>query len=623
MARTGATRRNETGPLHTLFSRLQSYSQFGTDSTQAPDGRLTDSVIDALNLTDQPFRPPGGSVPYFYNDQLEALLDELETCVGAAETLVVLEGAPESGKTCTVAQLLERFYDGGHVFLSRGGPAISAESIIRSMLSAYRATTPQTLSECTDQLVDHIASHADLGATVILVVEDAERMASTELQQLLTEIDKLNSHTSEPISVLLSSTDTAENLLSGVRSEHTQSGRVDAFTLPRLDANETASYIATRLAAAGHEGDLPLDERELQVLSQNSNGLPGYVDRNAARVLNQRINRQRFQAILAPAQWWRATRQHLRWVVIGLTMLTLGLAIGSWNAEPSAIQSDTVIKPLSLPTDSPVEPIADANTASESTIRTAETRVEPVPEPVPVAEPTATSEPITPASEAVVETAQANTATTADTTETVDATVITDADTNTQLQLDAAVDTAAVETASVDTATVDTAAVETAAVDSSPVETVAADAANTAASTEPAATESNTDQQTAASTDSATVADAATQSTTNPEPPINDVLSGVISGEKWIARRDPNRFTVQLLAGADEAALRLYARRNGMTSMSAIYRTLRNGQPWFALVHGDFASAADARTAVATLPEVWQQNSPWIRKFDDVQKVIN
>ncbi|MEM6984977.1 MAG: SPOR domain-containing protein, partial [Pseudomonadota bacterium] len=115
----------------------------------------------------------------------------------------------------------------------------------------------------------------------------------------------------------------------------------------------------------------------------------------------------------------------------------------------------------------------------------------------------------------------------------------------------------------------------------------------------------------------------APSATTDQQPqPVNSILGGVISGEKWIQRRDPDRFTVQLLAGADEAALRLYARRNGMTSLSAIYRTLRNGNPWFALVHGDFESSGAAREAVATLPEVWQENSPWIRKFDDVQKAI-
>ena len=137
MPRTGATRRQGNSPLQALFSRVQRSFRTDRSAVDAPDGRLTDRAIGALGLHNQPFCAPGGQTPYFYNDQLATLLDELETCVGNAETLVILEGADESGKTCTIAQLLERFYDSGHVFLTRAGSGVSAESIVRSMLNAF------------------------------------------------------------------------------------------------------------------------------------------------------------------------------------------------------------------------------------------------------------------------------------------------------------------------------------------------------------------------------------------------------------------------------------------------------------------------------------------------------
>ena len=237
MPRTGATRRQSTGPLHALYSWIQHSQSAERSSSDPPDGRLTDRAINSLGLHNQPFSAPGGQIPYFYNDQLATLLDELEACLGSAETLVILEGADESGKTCTVAQLLERFYDSGHVFLTRAGAGVSAESIVRSMLSAYRSTTPQTLAECTEQLTGFLAEHADLGAASVLVVEDIDRMSATEMQALLNEIDCINSQIDEPVSVLFSSAEPAEALLDGLHSHHIDTGQVDAFTMPNAESD--------------------------------------------------------------------------------------------------------------------------------------------------------------------------------------------------------------------------------------------------------------------------------------------------------------------------------------------------------------------------------------------------
>ncbi|MEM9602957.1 MAG: AAA family ATPase [Pseudomonadota bacterium] len=655
MPRTGATRRHTGGPLQALFNRFQAGASRPRPSTDAPDGRLTDRAILSLGLHNQPFRAPGGQIPYFYNDQLATLLDELETCVGNAETLVILEGADESGKTCTIAQLLERFYDGGHVFLTRAGAGVSADAVIRSMLSAYRSTTPQTLAECTEQLVDHLAENADLGATSVLVVEDVDRMPVAEMQALLQEVDCINAQIAEPVSVLFSSAEPAEALLDGVHSQHIEAGQVDAFTVPRLDADETASYIATRLASAGYDDDLPLDERELRMVTHSSNGLPGYIDRAAAQALNTAFNRQQWHALMMPGQWWRATRRNLRWVLAGLTMLVIGLALGAWNAQPRT-QGDTLVKSLPLPTNPGANAVAEAPTGAEPIaadnaleIRTAQTRVEPVPvetgstetdtaaraaevdaaaatetstAPAAAATAAAATAAAAPAVEAsagerveVEETAAAAATAAEPAQERVSA---TGADATTAIESTAAESTAAESTAaavSSDVAASDDAAAATAAeTESAAVSVQAADPA-----TPQAAAPARSDTPRTAASVEPTPA-----TTTTPSQPINNsILGGVISGEKWIQRRDPDRFTVQLLAGADEAALRLHARRHGMTSLSAIYRTLRNGQPWFALVHGDFDSSGAAREAVASLPEVWQENSPWIRTFGDVQRAID
>lgn len=639
MPRTGATRRQGDSFSQAFLSRIQqgfrsNHTTFGT-----PDGRLTDRTISALGLTSQPFGPPGGQTPYFYNESLSNLLEELESCLGHAETLVILEGADESGKTCTVAQLMERFYDSGHVFLTRAAVGVRADSIVRSMLSAYRSTTPKTLSECTEQLIHHFAEHAELGATCVLVVEDIDRMAVAEVQALLAEIDQINSAIDEPLGVLFSSAEPAEALLENVQSRQINDGHVDAFAMPKLDVNEAASYIATRLAAAGYDGELPFDEREMRVISHSSNGLPGHVDRAAAHALDNQFNRAQFRALLLPAQWWRATSRRLSWVLAGLTMLILGLALGAWDAQPDT-SGETLVKRLPLPDSLGAGAVAEAPTAIEARaatqtpeLKTAQSRVEPIPldtSPQATATETVAS---TDASDSVAGVAiaeQANEpATTAaeddqsaliaaapiDDTATADATA---ADTPTVEPIDSSVAPETAQAEAVDE--VVAAPSESIATNTEAPDTVRVAQASEDANTPVAANTTPSDQADPSPgqrADAGTAAEALT-----PPQPSGDILGGVISGEQWIQRREPDRFTIQLLAGDNETALRTHATKHGMTSMSAVYRTLRNGQPWFALVHGEFVDSASAREAVASLPELWQENSPWIRKFGDIQRVM-
>jgi DamX protein len=42
----------------------------------------------------------------------------------------------------------------------------------------------------------------------------------------------------------------------------------------------------------------------------------------------------------------------------------------------------------------------------------------------------------------------------------------------------------------------------------------------------------------------------------------------------------------------------------------------RDGQPWFMLVYGSYASKNEAKSAAATLPEALKVDSPWIRSFE-------
>jgi septal ring-binding cell division protein DamX len=84
-------------------------------------------------------------------------------------------------------------------------------------------------------------------------------------------------------------------------------------------------------------------------------------------------------------------------------------------------------------------------------------------------------------------------------------------------------------------------------------------------------------------------------------------------------RAAPNRFTVQLAAAYGESAIKGLAAKLPKTHPHLIYRTQREGKPWFVLIYGSFATREAATTAKAQLAASLKgESSPWVRSQGDV-----
>ncbi|MGB0867916.1 MAG: SPOR domain-containing protein, partial [Granulosicoccaceae bacterium] len=317
-----------------------------------------------------------------------------------------------------------------------------------------------------------------------------------------------------------------------------------------------------RLLMAGSDEELPLNDRALGQIVADTAGLPGEVDLAAADALNQHYNNRQFKALLSTGHWKAATRQSSKWLAAGSTMLLTGLAMAFFSGSANFDRSGTTVREIAVPASEPQELQLVPPPAEPTLESMAANKPEPATTPAPVAEvsePAPVVEPAKPAPVAIAE-----------------------------VKPEEPAPIAVNKPEPVITA-------PTVEIEPKP-QVIAAKPATPTAPT-PAPT------------------------VTAPDP--DDFVAGVISGHQWIKRRDPKRFTAQMSAGWNERDLRLFATSNGMTNKTAIYRTERDGKGWFSLVHGDFASPAEAREAIAKLPEVWRKNEPWIRSFASVQKLIN
>lgn len=79
-----------------------------------------------------------------------------------------------------------------------------------------------------------------------------------------------------------------------------------------------------------------------------------------------------------------------------------------------------------------------------------------------------------------------------------------------------------------------------------------------------------------------------------------------------------NYYTLQLSGASNDKSLKNWAQKEQLKNY-VVYKTSRNGQPWYVLVSGIYPSRNAAKLAITTLPARIQAKDPWVKPLHLVQ----
>ncbi|MCT8263242.1 SPOR domain-containing protein [Proteus terrae] len=107
--------------------------------------------------------------------------------------------------------------------------------------------------------------------------------------------------------------------------------------------------------------------------------------------------------------------------------------------------------------------------------------------------------------------------------------------------------------------------------------------------------------------------------TTQPKPTTTKpVVSGSLSAGNLNAIPATN-YTLQLSGASRQDTLEAFAKKN-LNGNYAIYKTQRNGNPWYVLIYGNYRNISEAKQAVYSLPAPVQAKQPWVRPMKHVHQ---
>ncbi|MEE9955957.1 cell division protein DamX [Enterobacter cloacae] len=120
-----------------------------------------------------------------------------------------------------------------------------------------------------------------------------------------------------------------------------------------------------------------------------------------------------------------------------------------------------------------------------------------------------------------------------------------------------------------------------------------------------------------------TTAPAATAATAAPAATPAASASGTTAGKTTgnvgsLKAASSSNYTLQLSSSSNYDNLNAWAKKSNLKNY-VVYQTTRNGQPWYVLVSGVYASKDEAKRAVSTLPADVQAKNPWAKPIHQVQ----
>jgi len=92
------------------------------------------------------------------------------------------------------------------------------------------------------------------------------------------------------------------------------------------------------------------------------------------------------------------------------------------------------------------------------------------------------------------------------------------------------------------------------------------------------------------------------------------------AGSSSVSKSVPGgSYTLQLSGASKAESLNAWAKQQNLSGYH-VYKTTRNGEPWYVLVSGSYATPADAKRAVASLPAEVRAKNPWVKPVSQVKK---
>jgi len=519
--------------------------------------------------------------PYFDTNSLRETRDEVARILAEDDQMVVVEADEGAGKTRFLEQLLAHRGADWQVCHIHARIALGERHVLTRLAKTFY---PEEYFDAR-VLVSRLVEQGSRPPHHLVVVDDADNLSVFALR-LLLDIRHAVTVAGGRFGLLLAGTPRLGRVLRTQLGGEAES--IAWVSLPLLSQDETADFLRHLIASAGFESEIAFDGAQCQSIHRGARGVPLYINRLAADVLEGRKVRPQRSA------QHRAQISRRRYAVLTgtgavIVVIGVGLLLYSTFFSPSGVDGlDSAQEQLVAAVGDLPEVVSEGDTVNA---------------PAADAAPPATrSDTAPPARDAVRAPAPpASRASSAAPIERPEPKV--SAVTPKATEQPKAVPKVAVRPAP-----------------PKPQEPVQS-SARPAAPTEPETTAPGT-ETTVAEPSTVARTETAVAPEVGDDVTAEDTSVAPDPGNPWLAGQAPGNYTIQLMGFPQANMAADFIARHGLTDSAVAVHTKRSGTDWYLVLQESYPTLGEARAALDALPEELQANSPWVRPISSLQKML-
>jgi type II secretory pathway predicted ATPase ExeA len=243
-----------------------------------------------FGLRQQPFPASPDLGCYYPASSHESALERLQGAIEDGEGMVLLLGAPGTGKTLLCHRLLDQMGESveslclTHThFHDRAG---LLQAILFDLSLPHAGRTEQ---EMRLALIDHLLKRFAEGKRTLLVIDEAQHLGPDLLEELRL-LGNLEGGGGKAIQVVLVGQPDILATLSAPQLGSLRQRLAVRAALEPMGVEEAADYLLHHLRAAGGQAEQILGQEALELLARNTQGVPRLLDQAARQALRLAVS---------------------------------------------------------------------------------------------------------------------------------------------------------------------------------------------------------------------------------------------------------------------------------------------------------------------------------------------
>lgn len=286
---------------------------------------------------------------FYVTPELTQRLALIQHLLQNSEQLLLVMAARGHGKTSLLKQVAANQAEHWKVLTVSATPEVNEERLLSQLLKAFNVRTQgKTLSTMQENLRSYVAATRYNGQLPVLLVDDAHMLPLDALKFLIQLV--MSGEAQTRMRVLLFCEPQISSVFAAPEFAMMRNALIHTLDIPAFNEAQVRAYLQFRLNQADYQGSAPFSSMTIKALHQNSEGVPGKLNKLAQEILQEHMRLDGGQhAPLATNSGNTSKSQHSL-VLWGIGAALLCLAATAWWLIPS--QTDESLgqpRPLALP----------------------------------------------------------------------------------------------------------------------------------------------------------------------------------------------------------------------------------------------------------------------------------